>query len=95
MPQLLGGVTFDSFIVANNASADAIVPELNWYRAWLCARVDVMFQPVSSGLGNWPWCSKEEGGTADQRFRFNLTSLATPSARCIGMARRRVGRGGR
>ncbi|KAJ8925543.1 hypothetical protein NQ315_009383 [Exocentrus adspersus] len=44
--------------------------------------------------GNWPWCSKEENGLADKRFRFTLTSLSNPH-RCIGFARRRVGRGGR
>ncbi|KAJ8952863.1 hypothetical protein NQ314_007469 [Rhamnusium bicolor] len=44
--------------------------------------------------GNWPWCSKEENGIADKRFRFTLTSLSNPR-RCIGFARRRVGRGGR
>lgn len=31
---------------------------------------------------------------ADKRFRFTLTSLSNPR-RCIGLARRRVGRGGR
>ncbi|XP_077993273.1 enhancer of polycomb homolog 1-like isoform X1 [Glandiceps talaboti] len=44
--------------------------------------------------GNWPWCSKEEGGWGDHRYRFTCTSLRTPR-RCIGFARRRVGRGGR
>ncbi|XP_056632876.1 enhancer of polycomb homolog 1 [Diorhabda sublineata] len=44
--------------------------------------------------GNWQWCSKEENGLADKRFRFTLTSLSNPR-RCIGFARRRVGRGGR
>ncbi|EFA06113.2 enhancer of polycomb homolog 1 [Tribolium castaneum] len=44
--------------------------------------------------GNWPWCSKEENGLADKRFRFTLTSLSNPR-RCIGFARRRIGRGGR
>lgn len=45
-------------------------------------------------MGNWPWCSQEEHGSADKRFRFTLTSLSNPR-RCIGFARRRVGRGGR
>lgn len=44
--------------------------------------------------GNWPWHSKEENGVADKRYRFTLTSLSNPR-RCIGFARRRVGRGGR
>ncbi|KAJ8977026.1 hypothetical protein NQ317_013475 [Molorchus minor] len=44
--------------------------------------------------GNWPWCSREEHGIADKRFRFALTSLSNPR-RCIGFARRRMGRGGR
>lgn len=45
-------------------------------------------------MGNWPWCSKEENGLADKRFRFTLTSLSNPR-RCIGFGRRRMGRGGR
>ncbi|XP_055007149.1 enhancer of polycomb homolog 1-like isoform X2 [Boleophthalmus pectinirostris] len=44
--------------------------------------------------GNWPWMSPAEGGLGDPRFRFCLTSLNTPR-RCVGLARRRVGRGGR
>ncbi|AWP21072.1 putative enhancer of polycomb -like 1-like [Scophthalmus maximus] len=44
--------------------------------------------------GNWPWVSPSEGGLGDPRFRYCLTSLNTPR-RCIGLARRRVGRGGR
>lgn len=49
----------------------------------------------NGGLGNWPWCSRDEGGLADRRYRYSLTSVATPKPRCIGFARRRVGRGGR
>ncbi|XP_042893212.1 enhancer of polycomb homolog 1-like isoform X3 [Penaeus japonicus] len=45
--------------------------------------------------GNWPWVPPSEGGGGDPRFRFSLTSLAHPTRRCIGFARRRVGRGGR
>ncbi|KAM4544190.1 enhancer of polycomb homolog 1-like isoform 1-T1 [Fundulus diaphanus] len=44
--------------------------------------------------GNWPWVSPSEGGLGDPRYRYCLTSLNTPW-RCIGLARRRVGRGGR
>ncbi|GAA6227176.1 enhancer of polycomb homolog 1-like [Lates japonicus] len=44
--------------------------------------------------GNWPWVSPTEGGLSDPRFRYCLTSLNMPR-RCIGLARRRVGRGGR
>ncbi|XP_044744316.1 enhancer of polycomb homolog 1 [Coccinella septempunctata] len=49
-------------------------------------------------LGNWPWCSKEENGSAFRKFRYNLTSVTDrlhQRRRCIGFARRRVGRGGR
>ncbi|KRT84858.1 hypothetical protein AMK59_730, partial [Oryctes borbonicus] len=45
-------------------------------------------------LGNWPWCSKEENGLADKKYRYTLTTLSNPK-RCIGFARRRMGRGGR
>ncbi|XP_067342441.1 enhancer of polycomb homolog 1 isoform X2 [Channa argus] len=44
--------------------------------------------------GNWPWVSPSEGGLGDPCFRYCLTSLNMPR-RCIGLARRRVGRGGR
>ncbi|XP_047424024.1 enhancer of polycomb homolog 1-like isoform X1 [Mugil cephalus] len=44
--------------------------------------------------GSWPWVSPSEGGLGDPRFRYCLTSLNVPR-RCIGLARRRVGRGGR
>ncbi|XP_042366073.1 enhancer of polycomb homolog 1-like isoform X3 [Plectropomus leopardus] len=49
-------------------------------------------RPAESG--NWPWVSPSEGGLGDPRFRYCLTSLNMPR-RCIGLARRRVGRGGR
>ncbi|XP_066260751.1 enhancer of polycomb homolog 1 [Euwallacea similis] len=43
--------------------------------------------------GDWPWCSPQENGAGDKRFRFTLTSLS--NRKCVGFARRRVGRGGR
>ncbi|KAG8197863.1 hypothetical protein JTE90_024262 [Oedothorax gibbosus] len=54
-------------------------------------------EPRMDGLGNWPWCSSQEGGTEDKRYRFCLTSVPGPHNRpsCIGFARRRIGRGGR
>ncbi|XP_033838312.1 enhancer of polycomb homolog 1b isoform X2 [Periophthalmus magnuspinnatus] len=45
-------------------------------------------------LGSWPWCSPSEGSLSQPRFRYSLTSLTVPR-RCLGLARRRVGRGGR
>uniref|UniRef100_H2L985 Enhancer of polycomb homolog n=1 Tax=Oryzias latipes TaxID=8090 RepID=H2L985_ORYLA len=44
--------------------------------------------------GGWPWSGPWEGGLAEDRFRYSLTTLTVPR-RCLGMARRRVGRGGR
>ncbi|KAF8778161.1 enhancer of polycomb homolog 1-like [Argiope bruennichi] len=54
-------------------------------------------EPRLEGLGNWPWCSAEEGGSEDKRYRFCLTSIPNSHNRpsCIGFARRRIGRGGR
>lgn len=52
------------------------------------------YAPIIDRLGNWPWCSPEEGGLGDKKYRYSLTSLSQPQ-RCIGFARRRVGRGGR
>uniref|UniRef100_A0A8C3A6H0 Enhancer of polycomb homolog n=3 Tax=Cyclopterus lumpus TaxID=8103 RepID=A0A8C3A6H0_CYCLU len=45
-------------------------------------------------VGSWPWCGPWDGGLAEARFRYSLTTLTLPR-RCLGMARRRVGRGGR
>ncbi|XP_046883414.1 enhancer of polycomb homolog 1-like isoform X1 [Hypomesus transpacificus] len=44
--------------------------------------------------GSWPWCGPAEGGPGDKRYRYCLTTLTVPR-RCLGMARRRQGRGGR
>uniref|UniRef100_A0A8C7JPN6 Enhancer of polycomb homolog n=1 Tax=Oncorhynchus kisutch TaxID=8019 RepID=A0A8C7JPN6_ONCKI len=44
--------------------------------------------------GSWPWVSPSEGGLGDTRYRYCLTTLTVPP-RCLGMARRRLGRGGR
>lgn len=49
----------------------------------------------NGGLGNWPWCGRDDGGLADKRYKYSLTSIANPKPRCVGFARRRVGRGGR
>uniref|UniRef100_A0A673K1K4 Enhancer of polycomb homolog n=1 Tax=Sinocyclocheilus rhinocerous TaxID=307959 RepID=A0A673K1K4_9TELE len=45
-------------------------------------------------VGGWPWSDSAEGGVADVRYRYSLTTLTVPR-RCLGLARRRVGRGGR
>ncbi|XP_042202498.1 enhancer of polycomb homolog 1 isoform X2 [Callorhinchus milii] len=52
------------------------------------------YSPRLDQMGNWPWCSPEDGGLGDVRYRYCLTTLTVPR-RCIGFARRRVGRGGR
>lgn len=51
--------------------------------------------PIVEGTGNWPWCSREEGGLGFRNYRYCLTSLSKPKQKCIGFARRRIGRGGR
>ncbi len=43
----------------------------------------------------WPWDDPVEGGSGEAKFRHSLASLSTPKSRCIGLVRRRVGRGGR
>ncbi|KAK0131738.1 Enhancer of polycomb 1 [Merluccius polli] len=43
---------------------------------------------------DWPWVSPSQGGQGDPRYRYCLTSLTAPR-RCLGLARRRTGRGGR
>ncbi|XP_063308691.1 enhancer of polycomb homolog 1 isoform X1 [Pelobates fuscus] len=52
------------------------------------------YAPHLDQTGNWPWCSPEQGGLGDIRYRYCLTTLTVPG-RCIGFARRRVARGGR
>lgn len=54
----------------------------------------VCFQAHQDRVGSWPWCGPWEDGLAEARFRYSLTTLTVPR-RCLGMARRRVGRGGR
>ncbi|KAG9355187.1 hypothetical protein JZ751_000025 [Albula glossodonta] len=44
--------------------------------------------------GGWSWCGPSEGGPGDTRYRYCLTTLTVPR-RCVGLARRRLGRGGR
>ncbi|XP_028987120.1 enhancer of polycomb homolog 1b isoform X2 [Betta splendens] len=46
------------------------------------------------GVSSWQWSAPWEGGLSETRFRYSLTTLTVPR-RCLGMARRRVGRGGR
>ncbi|XP_061776764.1 enhancer of polycomb homolog 1-like isoform X1 [Nerophis ophidion] len=45
-------------------------------------------------VGSWPWSAGWDGGPAGARYRYSLTTLTVPR-RCQGLARRRVGRGGR
>lgn len=52
------------------------------------------YAPHLDQTGNWPWTSPSNGGIGDVRYRYCLTTLTVPQ-RCIGFARRRVGRGGR
>ncbi|KAM4028081.1 enhancer of polycomb homolog 1 isoform 1-T1 [Anomaloglossus baeobatrachus] len=52
------------------------------------------YAPHLDQTGNWPWCSPEQGGLGDIRYRYCLTTLTVPR-KCIGFARRRLGRGGR
>ncbi|XP_072566974.1 enhancer of polycomb homolog 1-like isoform X2 [Paramormyrops kingsleyae] len=44
--------------------------------------------------GSWAWCNPADGGLGDARYRYSLTTLTVPH-RCVGLARRRFGRGGR
>uniref|UniRef100_A0A8C8S4U9 Enhancer of polycomb homolog n=2 Tax=Pelusios castaneus TaxID=367368 RepID=A0A8C8S4U9_9SAUR len=52
------------------------------------------YAPHLDQTGNWPWNSPKDGRLGDVRYRYCLTTLTVPQ-RCIGFARRRVGRGGR
>uniref|UniRef100_A0A673K1L0 Enhancer of polycomb homolog n=1 Tax=Sinocyclocheilus rhinocerous TaxID=307959 RepID=A0A673K1L0_9TELE len=58
-------------------------------------RTGCQYHAACSGpVGGWPWSDSAEGGVADVRYRYSLTTLTVPR-RCLGLARRRVGRGGR
>uniref|UniRef100_A0A6J0UAY1 Enhancer of polycomb homolog n=1 Tax=Pogona vitticeps TaxID=103695 RepID=A0A6J0UAY1_9SAUR len=52
------------------------------------------YAPHLDRTGDWPWSSPKGTGLGDERYRYCLTTLTVPH-RCIGFARRRVGRGGR
>lgn len=54
----------------------------------------VRVQARQDRVASWPWCPPWEDGLAEVRYRYSLTTLTVPR-RCLGMARRRVGRGGR
>ncbi len=82
----------------------AVRCEPSWY-AWirvccslgymLLVNYSVFFSKARSGpVGGRPWSDPAEGGVADVRYRYSLTTLTVPR-RCLGLARRRVGRGGR
>uniref|UniRef100_A0A671N9S2 Enhancer of polycomb homolog n=1 Tax=Sinocyclocheilus anshuiensis TaxID=1608454 RepID=A0A671N9S2_9TELE len=57
-------------------------------------RTGCQYHVHSGPVGGWPWSDPAEGGVADVRYRYSLTTLTVPR-RCLGLARRRVGRGGR
>ena len=51
-------------------------------------------QSLQERVGCWPWTDPSEGGVEDGRYRYSLATLTIPR-RCLGLARRRMGRGGR
>jgi enhancer of polycomb-like protein len=48
-------------------------------------------------IGYWPWCSNDDSSSKYNKYKYCLTYLSAGPVveRCIGLARRRVGRGGR
>ncbi|XP_022232748.2 uncharacterized protein LOC111081111 [Drosophila obscura] len=61
-----------------------------------------IYLPTRHRNGRWPYDSADEetetsrsGPYSDPKYRYTLTSINYPRPRCIGFARRRVGRGGR
>ncbi|XP_053116604.1 enhancer of polycomb homolog 1 isoform X1 [Hemicordylus capensis] len=52
------------------------------------------YAPHLDQTGDWPWSSPKKRALGDERYRYCLTTLTVPQ-RCIGLSRRRVGRGGR
>lgn len=89
----LGGVSSDEDVGMSQLSPEPEETEDESQFAFRRNKLCSYHTPLPNE-GNWQWCSKEENGLADKRFRFTLTSLSNPR-RCIGFARRRLGRGGR
>ncbi|XP_078259485.1 enhancer of polycomb homolog 2 isoform X1 [Rhinoraja longicauda] len=52
------------------------------------------YAPNVDQMSSCPWQTTEPAGLSDSCYRYCLTTLTVPR-RCIGLARRRVGRGGR
>ena len=61
---------------------------------YLAPAVDELGDPEPRA---WPWDSPFDGGGGggEPRYRHSLASLSTPAPRCVGLVRRRMGRGGR
>uniref|UniRef100_UPI00398F3676 enhancer of polycomb homolog 2 isoform X2 n=1 Tax=Pristiophorus japonicus TaxID=55135 RepID=UPI00398F3676 len=52
------------------------------------------YAPHLDQMSTCPWQTPEPAGLSESRYRYCLTTLTVPR-RCIGLARRRIGRGGR
>ncbi|XP_038645909.1 enhancer of polycomb homolog 2 isoform X2 [Scyliorhinus canicula] len=52
------------------------------------------YAPHLDQMNTCPWKTPEPAGLSESRYRYCLTTLTVPR-RCIGLARRRIGRGGR
>ena len=82
------------------SQSDAEEDELEGPFAFRRKRNCQYLAPLQDELGfeqvrGWPWDSPAEGGGGEAKYKYSLTSLSTPVSKCIGMVRRRVGRGGR
>lgn len=55
------------------------------------------YLPPRTGPGNWPWYPPEEGGMGQNKYKYCVAYLSAGPVvrRCIGLTRRRIGRGGR
>ncbi|KAK9875359.1 hypothetical protein WA026_007757 [Henosepilachna vigintioctopunctata] len=92
----MGSVSSDEETVAPIASPEPEEAEEEGQFAFRRNKLCSYHMPLPQ-LGNWPWCSKEENGSGKRKYRYNLTSITgkTSRRRCVGLARRRMGRGGR
>ncbi|XP_059503440.1 enhancer of polycomb homolog 2 isoform X1 [Stegostoma tigrinum] len=52
------------------------------------------YAPHLDQISTCPWETSDSAGLSESRYRYCLTTLTVPR-RCIGLARRRTGRGGR
>ncbi|KAG7273308.1 hypothetical protein CRUP_014418 [Coryphaenoides rupestris] len=82
---------------SNKVFIPGVYPGSDLVQTWSQVSILTLYsvsQSLQHRVAGWPWAEPSEGGVADGRYRYSLATLTVPR-RCLGLARRRVGRGGR